>query len=210
MKIKSLILGAFLASFAGVSAQTVSLPSPQIENGPAILGILAQRQSANAFDSRALTQQDLANLLWGAMGQNRENGKLTAPSARNKQEVRLFVFTEDGVSEYLPHGHELKKVADGDHRDLVAAHQDFVKSAPVSLVLVMDMDKFGGTEPRQISMATVDAGIVCENISVAAAGLGLAARPRGSMNSDAIKELLGLNVNQIPIMNNVIGYPLGK
>ena len=56
MKLKSLILGAFLASFAGVSAQTVSLPSPQIENGPAILGILAQRQSANAFDSRALTQ----------------------------------------------------------------------------------------------------------------------------------------------------------
>ena len=210
MKIKSLILGVFLASFAGVSAQTVSLPSPQIENGPAILGILAQRQSTNAFDSRALTQQDLANLLWGAMGQNRENGKLTAPSAGNKQEIRLFVFTEDGVCEYLPHGHELKKVVDGDHRDLVAAHQDFVKSAPVSLVLVMDMDKFGGTEPRQISMATVDAGIVCENICVAAAGLGLAARPRGSMNSDAIKKLLGLNVNQIPIMNNVVGYPLGK
>ena len=45
---------------------------------------------------------------------------------------------------------------------------------------------------------------------MAAAGLGLAARPRGSMNSDAIKELLGLNVNQIPIMNNVIGYPLEK
>ena len=86
MKIKSLILGVFLISFAGVSAQTVSLPLPQIENGPAILGILAQRQSTNAFDSRALTQQDLANLLWGAMGQN---------------------------------------------RDLVAAHQDFVKSAPV-------------------------------------------------------------------------------
>ncbi|MBD5335751.1 MAG: SagB/ThcOx family dehydrogenase [Bacteroides sp.] len=97
-------------------------------------------------------------------------------------------------------------MADGDHRDLVAKHQDFVKSAPVSIVLVMDMDKFGGTEPRQISMATVDAGIVCQNISVTAAGLGLAARPRGSMNSDAIKELLGLNANQIPIMNNVVGY----
>ena len=112
-----------------------------------------------------MTQQDLANLLWGAMGQN---------------------------------------------RDLVAAHQDFVKSAPVSLVLVMDMEKFGGTEPRQISMATVDAGIVWENISVAAAGLGHAARQRGSMNNDVIKELLGLNVNQIPSMNNVVGYPLEK
>ena len=97
----------------------------------------------------------------------------------------------------------------GQNRDLVVAHQDFVKSAPVSLVLVMDMDKFGGTEPRQISMATVDADIVCENISVAA-GLGLASRPRGSMKGEAIQELLNLNANQIPIMNNVIGYPLGK
>lgn len=210
MKIKILILGAFLASFAGASAQTVSLPAPQIENGPAVLGILAQRQSTAAFDSRALAEQDLANLLWGAMGQNRENGKLTAPSASNKQEVRLFVFTENGVSEYLPHGHELKKVADGDHRDIVAAHQGFVKSAPVSIVLVMDMDKFGGTEPRQISMATIDAGIVCENINITAAGLGLASRPRGSMNSGAIQELLGLNANQIPIMNNVIGYPAAQ
>ena len=101
----------------------------------------------------------------------------------------------------------MKKVAEGDHRDLVAAHQDFVKSAPVSIVIVMDMDKFGGTQPRQISMATIDAGIVCQNINVTAAGLGLASRPRASMNSDALKELLDLNENQIPIMNNVIGYP---
>ena len=210
MKIGSSLLGILFLCMEGVSAQTLSLPALQIENGPAVLGILAQRQSSNAFDSRPLADRDLANLLWGAMGQNRENGKLTAPSAGNKQEVRLFVFTDDGVSEYLPHSHELKKVADGDHRALVAGHQDFVKTAPVSLVLVADMDKFGGTEPRQLAMATVDAGIVCENISVAAAGLGLASRPRGSMNSDAIQKLLGLNANQIPIMNNVVGYPAGE
>ena len=59
-------------------------------------------------------------------------------------------------------------------------------------------------------MATVDVGIVCENISVAAAGLGLASRPRGSMNSQAIQELLGLNAHQLPIMNNVVGYPADK
>lgn len=210
MKIKGLLLVAFLLYAAGASAQASTLPAPQIENGPAVLGILAQRQSASAFAPRALTEQDLANLLWGAMGQNRENGKLTAPSASNKQEVRLSVFTENQVSEYLPLTHELKAVAEGDHRALVAGHQDFVKTAPVSLVLVADMDKFGGTEPRQVTMATVDVGIVCENISVAAAGLGLASRPRGSMNSQAIQELLGLNAHQLPIMNNVVGYPADK
>lgn len=105
MEMRNLILGALLTTFSGVSAQTTSLPAPQIEDGPAVLRILAQRQSTTDFDSRPLADQDLANLLWGAMGQNRENGKLTAPSASNKQEVRLYVFTEDGMSEYLPQGH---------------------------------------------------------------------------------------------------------
>ena len=30
------------------------------------------------------------------------------------------------------------------------------------------------------------------------------------MNSQAIQELLGLNAHQLPIMNNVVGYPADK
>ena len=200
---------AFLLPIAGY-AQTTSIPAPRIKKGPAIIGIFNNRQSTSNYDSRPLSKQDLADLLWCAMGKNRDDGKLTAPTASNKQEVRLFVFDAEGVSEYLPQSHELKQVAKGDNRDLVAGHQDFVKTAPVSLVIVADMDKFGGTEPRQLTMATVDVGIVCENISVAAAGLGLASRPRGTMDSEGIRKLLDLNENQIPIMNNVVGYPAKK
>lgn len=203
-------IGGVLASHGrirpddGVSPPRVSkkdLPSS------AFSATASQPQSTTAA---LFSKQDLADLLWCAMGKNRDDGKLTAPTASNKQEVRLFVFDADGVSEYLPQSHELKQVAKGDNRDLVAGHQDFVKTAPVSLVIVADMDKFGGTEPRQLTMATVDVGIVCENISVAAAGLGLASRPRGTMDSEGISKLLGLNENQLPIMNNVVGYPTKK
>lgn len=96
------------------------------------------------------------------------------------------------------------------YRFILALYENYRIERTMSLVLVADMDEFSGTGPRQLTMATVDVGIVCENISVAAAGLGLASRPRGSMNSSAIQELLGLNANQIPIMNNIIGYPANK
>ena len=112
-------LAAFLLPMAGY-AQTTGLPAARIKKGPAIIGIFSNRQSTTKYDSRPLSKQDLADLLWCAMGKNRDDGKLTAPTASNKQEVRLFVFDAEGVSEYLPQSHELKQVAKDDNRDLVA------------------------------------------------------------------------------------------
>ena len=140
------------------------------------------------------------------MGQNRADGKLTAPSCRNFQEIRLFVFDKNGVSQYLPATHTLKPVAKGDYRNLVAAGQDFVNAAPVSLVMIADMTKFGNVDERAKMMAAVDAGIVSENISVACAGLGMATVPRATMQSDEILKLLGLTANHIAILNNPVGF----
>lgn len=204
MKKLFVAVAAFIALSA--SAQDFSLVQPSRNRGLDIMQTFAQRQSNREFSSKELSDQDLSDLLWATMGQNRDNGKLTAPSCQNKQEIRLLVFSKDGVSEYLPSTHSLKKLADGDHRSLVAGRQDFVLQAPVSLVMVADMDKFGSKDERAIMMVSVDAGIVSENACVAAAGLGLVTVPRASMDADGIKKLLGFNDNQILIMNNPVGY----
>ena len=125
----------------------------------------------------------------------------------NKQEIRLFVFTAKSVSEYLPQTNQLKEVAKGDHRDIVAGRQAFAKSAPVSLVMVGDYDKFGSTGDHAKVMVAVDAGIVCENINLYCAAVGLATVPRATMDGAAISKLLNLNANQVPILNNPVGYP---
>ena len=204
MKKLFLAVAAFIALSA--SAQDFSLVQPSKNRGLDIMQTFAQRQSNREFSSKELSDQDLSDLLWATMGQNRDNGKLTAPSCQNKQEIRLLVFSKDGVSEYMPSTHSLKKLADGDHRSLVAGRQDFVLQAPVSLVMVADMDKFGSKDERAMMMVSVDAGIVSENACVAAAGLGLVTVPRASMDADGIKKLLGFNDNQILIMNNPVGY----
>lgn len=204
MKKLLIAVSAFVA--LSVSAYDGVLPSPSKSRGLDVMQTFAQRQSVREYSDSDLSGQDLSDLLWATMGQNRENGKLTAPSCQNKQEIRLLVFTKDGVSEYIPSSHSLKRLADGDHRDLVAGRQEFVKGAPVSLVMVADMDKFGSKDERSIMMVSVDAGIVSENVCVAAAGLGLVTVPRASMDADGIRALLGMNENQIPIMNNPVGY----
>lgn len=199
-----------MATFAAISismfAEDTNLPVADKTSGLPVMEAFARRKSIRSFSDRQLSKQELSNLLWAAMGQNRSDGKLTAPSCRNFQEIKLYVFDKSGVSEYIPANHTLKCVVKGDHRDLVAGGQDFVKSAPVCLVMVADMSKFGNLDEKSKMMASVDAGIVSENISIACAGLGLATVPRASMQSDDILKLLGLSSQYIAIMNNPVGF----
>lgn len=194
-----------LAGFTMMGQERI-LPAPDKTTGLPLMEAFSQRRSVRDFSDRELSKQQLANLLWAAMGQNRADGKLTAPSCRNFQEIRLFVFDKNGVSEYIPAKNALKMVAEGDHRGLVAGGQDFVLKAPVSLVMIADMTKFGNPDERAKMMAAVDAGIVSENISLACAGLGLATVPRATMKSAEILTLLKLPPTHIAIMNNPVGF----
>lgn len=194
-----------LAAFT-LSAQDIALLTPETGKGVNVMQAFNQRRSTREFDSKELTLQDMSNLLWATMGINRQDNKLTAPSCRNLQEIRLFVITANGAYEYIPLSHSLHQVAEGDLRQMVAGQQDFVTKAPVSLLMVADMDKFGNTDSRSMTMAAIDAGIVTENACIAAAGLGLATVPRASMESDKLRQALGLTETQIPLMNAPVGY----
>ncbi len=72
--------------------------------------------------------------------------------------------------------------------------------------MVADEKKFGGSDERSKVVMGVDAGIVSENINLFCAGTGLVTRPRMSMDTQAIKELLRLDETQTPLLNNPVGY----
>lgn len=201
-----IITATIIAATLSASADNKVLPQPDKTAGAPVMEAFAVRKSVRAFSERPLSDSELGNLLWAAMGQNRPDGKLTAPSCRNFQEIHLYIFDKSGVSEYIPSEHSLRQIADGDHRHLVAAGQDFVNNAPISLVMVADMSRFDNMDERSKMMAAVDAGIVSENISIACAGLGLATVPRATMHSAEIISLLSLPSNHIAIMNNPVGH----
>ncbi len=200
-------LAIILLPIAGCMAQNVKLPAPQKKGGKTVVETLWNRASGTEFSDKMLSNQDLSNLLFAAIGVNRDNGKLTSPTASNKQEIRLFVFTAEGVSEYLNTENSLKPLLTGDHRPLLAGHQEWVKSAPVILLIVADETKFGRNDERAKNIMAIDAGIVCENINMFCAGTGLVTRPRGSMDVAAIKSLLNFDDSLTLLLNNPVGYP---
>jgi nitroreductase len=86
------LLGSVLAARSGSAQELgpVVLPAPQTEGGMPLMKALKLRATARAFAPDPLPAQTLANLLWAAWGINRpQDGKRTAPSTRNWQEIEV-------------------------------------------------------------------------------------------------------------------------
>lgn len=211
---KTFLTSTLLACSAlALHAQDINLPAANLQrSSKSMVETLAQRHSVREFAETKLTEQELSDLCWAACGVSRDNEHRTAPTARNRKEIRLFVFTDEAAYEYEPVENRLRHVAAGDHRSLVAGtaafKQDFVMQAPVSLVMVIDYDRFGGRDAHAEAMCPVDAGIVCQNINLYCESVGLVTVPRATMDAEGIRQLLGLTDAQVPIMNNPVGKPV--
>lgn len=195
-----------------VAAQDIKLPRPDMKaESMTVVEALKTRHSVREFASTSLNNQELSNLCWAACGMSRDANHRTSPTARNLQEIRLFVFTQTAVYEYNAPKNVLEQKVKGDHRKLItgtnAFKQDFVLQAPVSLVMVIDFEKFGSMAERAMQMGCVDAGNVSENINLYCQSVGLVTVPRATHDTEGIRQLLGLNEKQLPILNNPVGHP---
>lgn len=200
---------AILTGATAQALEPVVLDRPDLNRGTNIMAALSARHSERAFADRMLSHRDLSDLLWAANGINRADGHRTAPSALNRQDVDIYVFTDRGAYLYDAVAGQLKPVADGDHRKLVVGGQPDFPLAPVFLVMVSDLSRFGDFAGDKAAFAgTLDAGIVSENISLFCSGTGLVTVPRMSMDVEGIKKLLGLGDHHLVVINNPVGYPV--
>lgn len=202
----TLMLG--LTSLQAQSLKAIKLNAPDKTRGTSVMKALADRHSEREFANKKLSLQDLSDLMWAAIGINREDGKRTAASALNKQDVDVYVLMEEGAYLYDPKAHQLNPVAEGDHRPLIGGKQTSVNSAPACLLMVSDVSKFGnvGTPQLRERFGALDAGLVSQNIALFCSGCGLVTVPRGSMEADALKKILKLSDSQIPMINHPVGY----
>ena len=207
---------ALLATIT-LTAKDIKLPEPNTKRSTkSMMETLASRHSVREFSTKPLSHQELSDLCWAAFGVTRGGKFRTAPTAMNKQEIRLFVLTEKGSYEYDAQRNILKEIDRADNRKLLAKNdmkaegrgQDFVCQAPVGLVVVIDFDISGNRSERMTMMGCVDAGNVSENINLYCEAAGLATVPRATMDVEALRQVLHLTENQLPIMNNPVGFPL--
>ncbi|MCD7935566.1 MAG: SagB/ThcOx family dehydrogenase [Tannerellaceae bacterium] len=186
----------------------IKLVQPDKTRGKSVMAAMNVRKSTRDFNSRMLSDQDLSDLLWAAWGINREDGRRTAPSALNTQDVDLYVVMQQGTYVYDGKNHSLVLVTTGDHRAAVAGSQDFAKEAPVLLVMVSDLSRFGGTITEHTKiMAAVNVGTISQNINLFCAATDLVTVPRAFMDTEALKKIFKLTDQQFLILNNPVGYP---
>jgi nitroreductase len=189
--------------------QPVALPAPRTSGGMPLMQALSERATSRAFAPDPIPPQQLSDLLWAAWGINRAaDGKRTAPSARNWQEIDLVVVRADGAYRYDPAGNRLLPVAPGDLRPL-AGVQPFVKDAPLTLVLVADLSRMKGAEkdPAERQWIWADAGFICQNVYLFCASEGLATGVRALLDRPALAKALGLRDDQVVLLAQSVGRP---
>lgn len=203
-------LALLMAATSCKAQDNIQLPKPSMDNKVTLMQALQNRHSSREYADKQVPDDVLSTVLWAACGINRPNeGKITAPSAINAQDIQVYVVRKDGAYLYKPEENNLKKVSNKDLRTAVAGRQSFAASAPVSLVLVSNHNKFAQQLPNEAKarMGIVDAGYVSENICLACSSLGLNTVPRMTMNSETLKKELNLDDNYDFVLNSQIGYP---
>jgi SagB-type dehydrogenase family enzyme len=186
----------------------IQLLEPQTDSGRPLMQVLKDRSSSREFGSINLPIQVLSDMLWAAFGINRpESGKRTAPSARNRQEIDIYVATKDGLYLYDAKSNMLNPILAGDIRALTGT-QPYVKEAPVNLIYVADFSKMGNAEEIQkIIDASTDTGFISQNVYLYCASEGLATVVRGSIDKPALENAMKLSPNQKVILAQSVGYP---
>lgn len=189
--------------------KVIKLSAPNLQRKTStVMQAFENRCSTRTFASKMLSNSDLADLLWAANGVNRrDSGKRTAPSAMNKQDIMVYVVMQQGTYLYNATLNQLELVVEGDYRKAVAGQQDYVLQAPISILLVSDLAKFGlPVKAQSKMMGAMDAGIVSQNISLFCSAINLATVARASMDSEKLSKALRLNENQLLLMNHPVGY----
>jgi SagB-type dehydrogenase family enzyme len=194
-------------SAGAAELKPIQLPKPQMDGGKPLMQALKDRKSSRAFSTENLPPQVLSNMLWAACGINRPDGKRTAPTAMNKQEIDVYVATAEGLYLYDANSHSLKPVLAGDIR-AVTGRQPFVKDAPVNLIFVADLSKMGNSPADQKDFyAATDTGFISQNVYLYCASEGLATVVRGAVDKPALANAMKLRPDQKVILTQTVGYP---
>ena len=166
---------------------------------------LNQRRTTREFTDEKLSAHELGDMLWAAFGINRpEEGRRTAPSAMNSQEVDVYVALPEGLFIYEAKPHRLEPVMAGDLRSKTSG-QAF-SNAPVVLIFVADLSRLDKAKPETRHFyAAFDAGCICQNVYLYCASAGLATVVH-DLNREPLAAAMKLRTEQSIMFVQAVGW----
>lgn len=202
--------------FAGITGgeeapaklETIRLDAPRMSGGMPLMEALKKRRVDRSIMDKALTKRQLSEVLWAANGVNRKDGKRTSPAAMNKQEIDIYAVLPEGIYLYDAVKGELVPVVAGDHRKS-AGKQDFVYTAPLNLMYVLDYGKFNKGKTRKdgpAPWACIAAGCMTQNVALYCASEGLGNVVRGWVDEEAFYKAANLDEEKVFLIAQTVGH----
>jgi nitroreductase len=202
---------------------------PQIkESALNLTTALEERKETNTF-SGALTRQQLSQLVWSSYGfspyldrshqdLNKIQRHRTVPSAHGYYPLVIYTVTEKGIDRYqpnlltsfsrfsvdrigLPVITYLLQIRAGDHRTQLAnASLPSLATAPLTLIMVLNKAKTGTTGDDYLRFWYLEAGAAAHTVMLEATALGLHTNLVTPTDATAIRSLLNLNDQFMPLL----------
>ncbi len=206
--------GAILSMGPGIALaqeqKPIQMLKPQTGGSSPIMQLLWKRMSTKEFSPQPLPRELLSNILWAAFGINRPDGKRTAASAGNRQEVDIYVALASGLYLYDPKTNLLNPILDQDIR-AATGRQAYVKDAAANLIYVADFSKHGkASDEDKILLSSIAAGLIGQNVYLYCASEGLGTVVRVNIDKPALASLMKLRPDQKIILSQTVGYPKKK
>jgi SagB-type dehydrogenase family enzyme len=196
----------------------ITLPEPAYDGDTSVEEALLGRRSVREYGAKAVTLQQLGQLLWAAQGITGTGGKRTAPSAGGLYPLEVYVVAgnvegiEQGIYRYRPATHDLAKMVDGDMREALveaALDQIYVKQAALDIVITAvyarTTGKYGDRGKTYVHM---EAGHAAENICLEAVALKLGTVTIGAFEDDRVKKVLTCPEDEVPLYVLPVGNPI--
>lgn len=197
-------------------SEKLKLPEPCYKGKVSLESVLKERRSIRTFRNKPLTLSEISQLLWAGQGITSARGLRTAPSAGALYPLELYIVAgkvkdlKSGIYKYLPYGHELLKISDGDKREELkkaALQQSSISKAPAVIILSAVYErttiKYG---ERGIRYVQQEVGHAAQNILLQAVSLNLKSVIIGAFEDDYVKRLLNMKEREQPLCL----IPIGK
>jgi SagB-type dehydrogenase family enzyme len=187
---------------SGAGQGVIALPPFEKEGSFPLEKALLERKSIRSYDAgRRLSLEEISRLLWAAAGVNRPDGHRTVPSALARYPIDILAALPDGVYQYVPAGHQLKRILADDIRAIIPRQGGFKKAGMIALY-VINKDK---VPSGKIEWADIEIGCMGQSLFLEATALGLGSCIFAYIAAEKVVEALGLKGNQILRIAQAVG-----
>jgi len=206
------------------SQLTYTLPAPKTDGGMSVEKALSDRRSRRNFKDRAISAQQLSQLLWAAYGvtlprlnvSSLRGGLRTTPSAGATFPLEIYAIIgnvegiEPGVYRYISDENKIVRVVKGDVRSALrkaALGQRMISEAPLSVFYSAVFERTTAAYgQRGIKYVYMEIGHSAQNVYLQAEALGLGTCAIGAFTDDRVRQILNLPKNEVPLYLMPIGY----